>query len=319
MRTESNDLNPKTGTKNEMRSLEIRSSEISSQDRNYLELLQTAETVAKSKAAILIQGERGSGKKTLARFIHSKSQRMHRALINLDCSSVNEMALFQAIEAAHSGTLLLVDVEKLAPQLQMKLFHVLQEGRFTKNNQITPVDLRIISTTQVSLSQWVKSGEFREDLFYRLNIVSLKNPALRDRIVDVSTLVQQIAEKRALSMGFSTVTIDQDVVPMLNTYRWPGNLSELRDVIEAALVKSGGASIQSKDVDIHFVPETAHAPTPIVGWKPGRTLDEIERNVILEALKYHSGNRTHTARSLGISIRTLRNKLAEYRVLGIKV
>ncbi len=295
-------------------------------DRHMQELLQLSETVAKSKAAVLIQGEAGSGKRTLAQFIHQKSQRVHKPLEWLNTSAISrgllETEFYQHLEKAHGGTLLILEVGKLTSALQMKLFQVLQEGTYVRPGQLQaqPIDVRLITTSTYSLSQLVKSGEFREDLFYKLNVVNIKIPSLHDRLGDIEVLAQAFVKKWSGVHGRGVISLSAEAIQYLNGHRWPGNVRELESTLERAVLFNTSGEIKAKDVQIQNPSDASTVlgkGQPGVAWRPGRTLDEIERNVIIDALKYHSGNRTHTAKALGISIRTLRNKLAEYRVLGI--
>jgi two-component system response regulator FlrC len=300
-------------------------SEILTHDRNLMDLLQLSETVAKSKAAILIQGETGTGKRLLASWIHRKSQRLHKAIEIFECSKFSrgeqEAEFYNRLEAAHGGTLVLTEVSQLSPYLQTKLFQVLTDGVYLKpgTHQLMPVDVRVMATSTLPLSALVKSGDFREDLYLRLNVVNLKTPSLSDRMGDIEVLAKAFTSKWAAVHGRGEMTITSEAVQLLNGHTFSGNVRELDGTIERAVLTAVGNEIRARDIQIQKPVQSLAANVLAPSWKPGRTLDEIERNVILEALNYHSGNRTHTAKALGISIRTLRNKLAEYRVMGIQV
>jgi two-component system response regulator FlrC len=282
---------------------------------NFHELLQLAETVAKSKATVMIQGESGSGKNILARYVFQKSQRNHKNYFLFRCKEValgnQDQELARMIGLAIGGTMLLTDITYLGAPAQARLFQAIQDN----------LDIRWIVTTSRSLTQFVKGGDFREDLFYRLNVVSLKIPSLVDRMGDIESLARTFVERFARNHSRPANRLSLEAIQLLNGHRWPGNIRELEGVIERAVLLSQGDEIRARDIQISAQSERSSAQSPgqveTAAWKPGRTLDEIERNVILEALKFHSGNRTHTAKALGISIRTLRNKLAEYRVMGI--
>lgn len=279
----------------------------------FQELLVLAETVAKSKATVLIQGDSGSGKNILAKYIFQKSQRNHKGYLVFRCKEIalgQQMAELETIlDRAMGGTLLLTDVTYLGLPAQEKLLDAIQRG----------VDIRWIATTSRSLAQLAKGGDFREDLFYRLNVVSLKIPSLVDRMGDIESLARILLEKAAKTHGKLGLTLSPEAIQLLNTHRWPGNLRELESVIERAVLVASSSEIRARDIQIqNNLENRTQRDEATFSWKPGRTLDEIERQVILEALKFHSGNRTHTAKALGISIRTLRNKLAEYRVMGIQ-
>jgi len=296
------------------------SGESVSRDHRYLELMQLCETVAQSRASVLITGEAGSGKKTLAISIHQKSPRANKPFQMFHCRELapgeQDSALKKSLELAVGGTLVLTEISKLSLQSQSRLYQAMQEG----------LDLRLIATTARSLATLVKQGEFREDLFYRLNVVHLEVPSLTERMIDIETLARSFAQKWARTHGRPEPRLSEDAIQMLNAQRWPGNLRELESVIERAVLLGAGDEIRARDLQIRVQSSqeivlaegfTAGGSTAGSTWRPGRTLDEIERSVILEALKHHDGNRTHTAKALGISIRTLRNKLAEYRVMGI--
>ncbi len=283
-----------------------------SRDRNYNELLTLAETVAKSKATVLILGEFGAGKRTLAKYIHENSTRAGKPLLSINCREVavgDQETVFDAlVKQAQGATLMLAEIWKLASHVQLKLFQILQENH----------DIRVIATSSRSLANLVKNAEFREDLYYRLNVVNLKIPNLQDRLGDVEFLATRFVQKWGSVHGREGMKLSEDAVLFLNSHRWPGNIRELDGACERAVLLAPDSLVRARDIQIQQPAERPSAEVQMATWKPGRTLDEIERNVILEALKHYTGNRTHTAKALGISIRTLRNKLAEYRVMGIK-
>jgi len=206
-------------------------------------------------------------------------------------------------------------------RLQAKLLRVIQEGEVDRigGRRPIPVDVRIIATTNQNLADCVRQGAFREDLFYRLNVVNLTLPTLRDRIGDVRLLAQHFTKDLA--------SISDAALALLESHGWPGNIRELENVMERATITALNGLITEKEIHIDRRDAQLGAANALAmdrgeeraPWVPGKTLDDIERNVILQALDYHKGNRTHTARALGISIRTLRNKLADYRRLGIRV
>jgi two-component system response regulator FlrC len=282
-------------------------------DRNYHELLSLAETVAKSKASILILGETGTGKRDLARFIHEKSARQTKPFFMMNCretpASEQEVVFRNLVEQARGSTLVLAEIWKLTPSVQGRLLDLIQGG----------TDVRIIATSSRSLNGLVRHGDFKEELFHRLNVVNLKVPNLQERVGDVEILAKSFVARLGEAQGRPGLILQNEAILLLNSHRWPGNLRELESVCERAVLLAQGNEIRAKDIQFQVPLETrTHGDSSSTTWKPGRTLDEIERNVILEALRHFGGNRTHTAKALGISIRTLRNKLAEFRVLGIK-
>lgn len=285
-------------------------------DHAFSELLKLSRSIAKSRATVLIQGASATGKKTIAKYIHENSVRAERLfeVFNARESLGDhwEVDLKKKLDLAIGGTFLIVDISRLSLGQQQKIYEAVQSG----------TDIRWIATSSEDLSRLVAEGKFREDLFYRFNIVNLKLPSLAARACDIENLVNAFAQKYSKIHSKSSPAFSREAIQYLQVQKWPGNLRELESTIERAVLLSDGNEIRPRDVQVNIVREPVETVqkamlTQNLEWKPGRTLDEIERNVILEALKFHDGNRTHTAKSLGISIRTLRNKLAEYRVLGI--
>lgn len=318
-------------------------------DRQLSDIMNLAKTVAQSKATVLIQGESGTGKELMANLIHNSSNRANKPFIAINCAAIPENLLESELfgfergaftgavsskagkfELATGGTLLLDEISEMDIRLQAKLLRVIQESEVDRigGRKPTSVDVRIIATTNRNLSDCVREGSFREDLFYRLNVVNLTIPALRDRTGDVKILAESFIRFYAEKNGKRLSGISQEALAILDMHTWPGNVRELENVLERAVITAQGMLIQSKDIVIerrmhsetmNITANGGHVGADKNPWSPGETLNDIERMVILQALDYHQGNRTHTAKALGISIRTLRNKLAEYRVLGIQV
>lgn len=323
--------------------------EIITHDRRMKEIIQLARTVAQSKATVLIQGESGTGKELMASLIHESSARAQKAFVAINCAAIPENLLESELfgyergaftgavnskagkfEFANGGTILLDEISEMDLRLQAKLLRVIQEGEVDRLGGRKPiqVDVRILATTNRNLADCVRDGTFREDLFYRLNVVNLTLPPLRERTGDVGLLATRLLEGFAQKNSRKLAGISPEAMAMLESHTWPGNIRELENVMErAAITAQIGGLVQASDLKIERrgsgIAASAAAEIEgqldLSGWTPGRTLDQIEKNVILDALKYHSGNRTHTARSLGISIRTLRNKLADYRRDGLEV
>lgn len=313
-------------------------------DRRMLDLIQLSKTVAQSKATVLIQGESGTGKELLANVVHYNSMRARRPFVAINCAAIPENLLESELfgyergaftgavtsktgkfEHANGGTLLLDEISEMDLKLQAKLLRVIQQGEVDRigGRRPTSVDVRLIATTNRNLSERVTSGDFREDLFYRLNVVHLTIPPLRDRIGDVKILVSHFAKIYSERNTTALKEFSDEAISVLNAHYWPGNVRELSNVVERALVTSKEQSVSAGHIQIDdhrakMDPREVTAQDKF-SWIPGKTLDDLERDVILGALEYHKGNRTHTARALGISIRTLRNKLAEYRRSGIHV
>jgi two-component system response regulator FlrC len=294
--------------------IKIETRELQSVDHDFSELLQLSRTIAKSRATVLIQGASGTGKKTIAKYIHENSVRAERGFEVLNArefSGENLDAEFKKkLDLAIGGTFLIVEVSRLSLPLQQKVYEAVQSG----------TDIRWIATSSEDLSKLVAEGSFREDLFYRFNVVNLKVPSLVNRLSDLELIANSFSQKYSKIHDRVAPTFAEDSLQYLKAQKWTGNIRELESAVERAVLLTQGSEIRPRDIQITVSKE---APVLLSGlerspdWKPGKTLDEIERNVILEALKYHEGNRTHTAKALGISIRTLRNKLAEYRVMGI--
>ena len=317
--------------------------EIITNDRRMRELIQLAKTVAGSKATVLIQGESGTGKELMASLVHENSTRASRPFVAINCAAIPENLLESELfgyergaftgavsskagkfEFANGGTLLLDEISEMDIRLQAKLLRVIQEGEVDRigGRKPVPVDVRIIATTNRNLADCVKQGVFREDLFYRLNVVNLTLPPLRERLGDVRIVSQHFMDIFTNRNGKLSGSFSAEALGLLDAHTWPGNLRELENVIERAVITAKDGLIAVSDIAIQSRESSLHADIDDDSandrnWMPGQTLNDIERNVILEALKYHSGNRTHTAKALGISIRTLRNKLADYRLLGI--
>jgi len=314
-------------------------------DRRMRELIQLARTVAPSKATVLIQGESGTGKELMASLVHENSNRAGRPFVAINCAAIPENLLESELfgyergaftgavtgkagkfEFANGGTLLLDEISEMDIRLQAKLLRVIQEGEVDRigGRKPIPVDVRIIATTNRNLADCVKEGSFREDLFYRLNVVNLTVPPLRERIGDVALVSQHFVQAFAERNGKQVASITAEAQSLLDSHVWPGNVRELENVIERAVITATGGEIRAQDICIEHRTVSGLIAEEMSekldrAWNPGQTLDDIEKNVILQALQYHSGNRTHTAKALGISIRTLRNKLADYRRLGLNV
>lgn len=306
------------------------------QDPGMLQLLKTAEVVAASQTSILVEGESGTGKELLARFIHERSPRAHRPFIAINCAAVPEALLESELfgyekgaftgagarkpgrfELAHGGTLLLDEVSEMQLSLQAKLLRVLQEREVDLLGGKGPIslDIRIIATTNRPLWEEVKAGRFREDLYYRLNVFPLRLPPLRHRMVDIPLLADHFLKKGAAKNRKSVLSISAEALSSLIGREWRGNIRELENVMERAVLLSDRGIITPNQLLFEESFETKAAPSTQPAQR-STTVWEAERNLIIETLERVGGNRTHAARLLGISIRTLRNKLREYRTAG---
>ncbi len=294
-------------------------------------VLTIAERVAKAGATVLIEGESGTGKELLARFIHHHSGRSKKPFIAMNCAalpeSLAESELFGygkgaftgatksrigKFEQAQGGTLMLDDISEMPLSLQVKLLRVLQEKEVDPigGRNPVPVDVRVVATCNRELAKMVKDGTFRQDLYYRLRVIPLTIPPLRERTEDIPLLVEHFFEKFISLHQTADLTISPEAMVDLANWSWPGNVRELENTIERATLICDGKVIQPAhlliDADVSAL-ETVNTD-PIVGM----TVKEIEKKLIHQTLQHVNENRTHAAEMLGISIRTLRNKLREY-------
>ena len=313
------------------------SSHIISQDLQMLGILKKAERAAKSSAPVLIEGPSGTGKELLARQIHDWSDRKGRPWVALNCAALpaglleSELFGFERgaftgaverksgkFEQAHTGTLLLDEIGELDPILQAKLLRVLQEGEVDRlgGKKSQKVDVRIIATTNKNLEQLVSEGKFREDLFFRLYGVRFHLPALKDRAGDIPLLAQAFL-KRQTEIQNRHLQFGEGVVDELKTKSWPGNVRELSRSIERASVLSENGTLQIHHFE--FSKTSPRAMPQTRNHNTQKSIRDMEREIILETLEAHQGNRTHTARALGMSLRTLRHKLKMYREAGVSV
>jgi two-component system response regulator FlrC len=291
-------------------------------------MLTLARKVAKTDATVLIQGETGTGKEILARFIHRESGRRDMPFVAINCAALPETLIESELfghergaftgatgrragcfETATGGTLLLDEVTEIPLVLQAKLLRALQEGEVVRVGSSTPVkvDVRVIAVTNRELRGEVSAGRFRQDLFYRLNVLALRPPALRDRPGDIPILAKHFLTKYGALYGSGAARFTTAAMERLVAHRWPGNVRELENVVQRAVILCGDGEVEAE----HIVLEDAATLEPID--TGGRTIMELERDVILSTLARMNGNRTHTAKALGITVRTIRNRLRKYR------
>lgn len=323
-------------------------------------VIKVADRVAGSDATILVTGESGTGKEVMSRYIHNKSKRNNGPFIALNCAAIPESLLESELfghekgsftgatarrlgkfEEASGGTLLLDEISEMHPSLQAKLLRAIQEREITRigSNDAVKVDVRLIATSNRNLEDSVKKGEFREDLYFRLNVVNLRLPSLRERPADILRLGQFYADKYADVNGVTKKKLSGDARAKLQAYTWPGNIRELENAMHRAILVSAEDEIEADAIAVNAsvssfsgtgtarnAPGTAPAPAATAVKNEGavvnligRKLEDVERDMILNTLNHTLGNRTHAANILGISIRTLRNKLAQYRDEGIDV
>lgn len=315
-------------------------------DPMMIRVLEVAEAVARSDATVLIQGESGTGKELIARLVHASSPRAQQPFIAVNCAALpatlleselfgHEKGAFTGaqnrkigkFELAQGGTILLDEISEMELALQAKLLRVLQEREVDRVGGQTPIsiDVRVLATTNRNLEETVKAGKFRADLYYRLNVIPLTLPPLRQRQGDVKLLVEHFMRQY---LGEQAPTLSSDVLTTLMRHPWPGNIRELQNAVERAAILSRGQSPRESDfllgegqaeslrsqVTVETVPATeASIQEPgALTIRSGTTVQEMEKALILETLRSTGNNRTVAAKMLGISIRTLRNKLHEY-------
>lgn len=296
------------------------------------EILALCQRIAPTKATVLVQGESGTGKELLARYIHAQSDRREGPFVPVNCAALPEQLLESELfghekgsftgaiqrkmgkfELAHRGTILLDEISEMNPPLQAKLLRVLQENEIDRvgGSRPIPVDIRVIATTNRKLEESVQKGEFREDLYYRLNVIAITLPPLRERKEDIELLARHFVERYRIQYGRSIEGIAASAVAWLKDQPWRGNVRELKNLMERAVLTTTQAFITEQDLSAEDFSARARQTTE--GEGASLCLKEMERRLIFRALEQTQGNRTHAAKVLGISIRTLRNKLSEYR------
>lgn len=357
-------------------------------DKAMQRVLALSKRVAKSKATVLISGESGTGKEMFARFLHSQSDRANGPFVAINCAALPEHLLESELfghekgaftgaiarklgkfELANGGTILLDEISEMDIGLQAKLLRVLQESEFDRvgGSETIGVDVRVLATTNRDLKEHVDTGKFRLDLYYRLNVIPLRLPALRERGEDVLLLTRHFVERFSRMYELGKIALSEQAEEWILSYDWPGNVRELQNLMERAVLLAGGGPVHKAhflldsdawpfmeedleedyenglEDDLNIIGENVDSPTESealqeiaskssklseidLSEKEENTfpegvvpLEEVERVMILRSLDKTSGNRTQAAQLLGISVRTLRNKLSEYRSLGIDV
>ncbi|MEQ8357336.1 MAG: sigma-54 dependent transcriptional regulator [Kiloniellaceae bacterium] len=317
-------------------------------------VLRLAEQVAPSDASVLITGESGTGKEVMARFLHSKSKRAKQHFISVNCAAIPENLLESELfghekgsftgaaarrigkfEEANSGTLLLDEISEMHPRLQAKLLRAIQEREIDRvgGSQPIKVDIRLLATSNRDLEKAVSDGSFREDLYFRLNVVNIQLPALRERPQDIPILAQHFAAKYSEANGLETLEVTPAAMEALKVHHWRGNVRELENTLHRAVLLAQDGRIgpeaimlTGQSLNAHQQAAEANPAEPAsseTGGQArelvGRTVADVEKVLILDTLEHCLGNRTHAANILGISIRTLRNKLKQYSQDGIPV
>jgi DNA-binding NtrC family response regulator len=315
--------------------------QIVTSDARMAELLEFLKNIARSRSSVLIRGESGTGKELLARFIHTHSPRRGLPFVAVNCAAIphtlleSEMFGFEKgaftgaaqrrigkFELADRGTLLLDEVSEMDMPLQAKLLRVIQESEIDRlgGKEPVPVDVRIVATTNADLKQCIQDKKFREDLYYRLNVIPIRVPPLRERKGDIAVLAEHFLVKYAGENGRRKPALTEETVAALSAYPWPGNVRELENVIERAvlvcqadalrphhLALDGQEAVDTREDQNETAAPSGSAGDPV-------TLRDVEKNLIFSTLKKVKGNKTKASEILGISVRTMRNKLNEYKL-----
>jgi DNA-binding NtrC family response regulator len=303
------------------------------QDKRMTAIMSLCRRIAPSKATVLIQGESGTGKELLARYIHLSSDRKG-AFVGVNCASLPETLLESELfghekgaftgaigrkigkfELAHNGTILLDEISEMNTFLQAKILRVLQEGEVDRigGTRPVPVDIRVVATTNRNLENSIAKGEFREDLYYRLNVIEVHVPPLRERRGDVEYLAAYFQKKFAADYNRPVHSMSDSARAWLNQQEWRGNVRELKNRIERAVLITSRTDLEVEDFTGDEAEATGGKGPEEISWS-SLSLRDMEEKMIFRALEETNGNRTHAAKMLGISIRTLRNKLNEYKV-----
>jgi DNA-binding NtrC family response regulator len=312
------------------------SHEIITQDPVFSRVLERATQAAGSTATVLVEAESGTGKELLARMIHRRSQRSGGPFVAVNCAALPENLLESELfgfekgsftgaaaskqgkfELANRGTLLLDEIGEMAPILQAKLLRVLQEKEVDRIGGKDPVkiDVRVIATTNRDLEALVRSGSFREDLYYRLNVIRLTIPPLRERVEDIPILADLFCKRYGREYGRESVRCSAEALARLGRHDWPGNVRELENTIQRAIALCAGSLVEVDDLLLEAAVPAEVTPATVSnqGLPAGvTTMREMEKELIRKTLDETGGNRTRAAKVLGISLRTLRNKLNEF-------
>jgi DNA-binding NtrC family response regulator len=297
-------------------------------------LMKQIQQIAPTKATVMISGETGTGKELVARAIHALSPRKNRIFVPVHCAALSENLLESELfghdrgaftgaikqrkgrfELADQGTIFLDEISEISQSIQVKLLRVLQEKEFERvgGSETVSVDIRIIAASNVDLQKMVDEGKFREDLYYRLKVVTLEVPPLRDRLDDIPALVYFFADRFAKENGKGSLEVADEVIKVFQSYDWPGNVRELQGVMESMVILSTTDKLEMANIPLdirkHYDGSTDVTPVFTPG---GATLADIEKQVIMQTLEKFDGNRTKTAEALGIGRRTLIRKLHEY-------
>ena len=303
-------------------------------DERMLRIKEVIHQIADNNVPVLITGESGVGKNIITRMIHAVSQRKNEPYINLSCSSMSKNILNEEIfgnsfnpskergklELANNGTLVLDEINELDLNTQSLLLNAMQNGSYEKigSNQKVNFNARIIATTTKDLAQLTKEGSFRKELFYRLHVIHIDIPPLRDRKKDIEVLTRHFLKAFGTQFKNQPASLTADAMNKLIAHPWNGNVRELQNIVQRAVLMSNNLTITADQLLLESKKKVeqqdwiSHLPI-------GKKMRDVETHFILETLKSHNGNRTHSAKTLGISLRTLRNKINEFAVQGYDI
>jgi DNA-binding NtrC family response regulator len=294
-------------------------------------VMSLIEQVAPSSASVIIIGESGTGKELVARTIHELSPRHNGPYVAINCAAMPETLMESELfghergaftgadrrregcfELANGGTLLLDEIGEMKPELQAKLLRVLEESKIRRLGGSTEVgvDVRVLAATNRNLANSLKEGRFREDLYYRLNVFAIELPALCERAEDIPGLIDHFLHELKQPEGKNLIGVDTECLEVLKSYRWPGNVRQLRNIIERALIVSRGPLITVADLPPDV--KRSNGSSTSFELRLGMSLDEVERELILRTIDFIGGNKSRAAEVLGISLKTLYNRLERY-------
>lgn len=311
------------------------------------DVVRLGKQIAPSDASVLITGQSGTGKEIMARFIHRNSKRKDGPFIAVNCAAIPENLLESELfghekgaftgavarrigkfEEANNGTILLDEISEMDPRLQAKLLRILQEREIDRvgGKKPVPVNVRVLATSNRNMEQSVAKGEFREDLYFRLNVVNLQLPSLKERPKDIAVLAEHFIKKYAAANDLPVRPLTDPAKRKILQHSWPGNVRELENTMHRAVLVAGPTEIDDEAIMINGQAQAGASPqsggqmgTGNPGDFVGQTVADMERKLIIATLDHCLGNRTHAANVLGISIRTLRNKLKLYGEEGFSV
>ena len=310
-------------------------SHIIGKSKGLMEVLNTVARIARTNASVLITGESGTGKELIAEAIHINSQRVKQPFVKVNLGGISQ-SLFESemfghkkgaftdasadrigrFEMANKGTIFLDEIGDLDPSCQVKLLRVLQDQTFEVLGDSRPrkVDVRVVSATNADLRKMVSERTFREDLFYRINLITVKLPSLRERREDIPLLARHFADRQAEVNGLPRTDFSADALNFLSRLPYPGNIRELKNLVERTILVSGKPVLDATDFDAQYLRHDEPAKAAEGTSFAGMTLDEIERQTILQALEQHKGNLSQVAVSLGISRAALYRRLEKYNI-----